>query len=134
MKAILRFFKSKDFVVSFICGAVIAVGIIMITDRQLGLVSALCDGFFVAGVLILGSGGLKFVRNQGQFDLITYGVSHWFTNRWNGLSPMSQEHRNEDLAEYKERKREERKSPLGLVVAGAIYLVLAGIMLLFYYA
>ena len=134
MKSVLKFLKSQDFVVSFISGAVIAIAIILITDRQLGWESALCDGFFVAGVLILGSGGLKFVRNQGQFDVITYGVSHWFTNRWSGLSPMSQEHRDEDLAEYKERKREERKSPLGLVIAGVIYLVLAGIMLLFYYA
>ena len=39
-----------------------------------GMVHAICDGLFVAAVLLLGGGGLGYASNQGIFDVLRYGT------------------------------------------------------------
>lgn len=126
--------KQKGILIHLGIGAVVAILVVILNwDRGYSISQLLCDGFFVTGVLLLGFGGLKFVRNQGFFDMLTYSVSttfqlHFPSSKMN--SPL--EERNEDFVDYKERKREKRKTAAELLWAGLIYLVLAVIMLVVY--
>lgn len=125
--------KSKAFLVPLIFGALIAAaGCALSISRGFGVLSALCDGCFISGVLIMGFSGLCFVSKQGVFDIFSFGISHVFTIRWPGLSPMQDDHRKEKYADYKVRKQGERKAPLETLLAGSFYMVLAGILLAIY--
>lgn len=130
-----EFLKSKAFLVPLAVGAVIALAVCLL-DRKAdaGIAYILSNGFFVAGVLVMGFGGLTYVRNEGMFDIFSFGVSRLFTVRWPGLSPMSEEHRKEKYVDYKVRKQKERKtSPKGLLAAGGLYFILAVLMLVIYF-
>lgn len=125
--------KSKDFLIPLVFGAVIMVGVCALqVSRQKGAVYALCDGAFVAGILLLCMAGLRFASVQGTFDIFGYGISHLFVTRWPGLSTMTDDHRDESFADYRFRKQKGRKSPVGQLMAGAVYMVLAAILLLIY--
>lgn len=123
--------KRKGILIHIGIGAVFAV-LVIILNWQKGyqMTHLLCDGFFVAAVALLGSGGLKFARNQGVFDMLTYSVSttfqiHYPFTKMN--SPL--EERRESFVDYKERKRVKRKPATELLCAGSVYLVLAVVML-----
>ena len=123
--------KQKGKLIYLGVGVVIAVAVIVL-NWQKGYLAThlLCDGFFVAAVALLGFGGLKFTRNQGVFDMLTYSVSttfqiHYPFTKMN--SPL--EERQESFIDYKERKRAKRKPATELLLAGLVYLVLAVIML-----
>lgn len=93
----------------------------------------LCDGCFVAAAMLLGSGGLKFARNQGTFDMMTYSMKsvfhlHFPFAKMN--SPL--EEREEDFVEYKERKRAKRKPASDLLWSGLIYLIASVVFLVLY--
>lgn len=101
--------------------------------RGYAVIHMLCDGFFVTAVLFLGMGGLKFFRNKGTFDVMSYSVSSVFQLHFPFVkmdSPLNA--RQEDFADYKERKKAKRKPASDLLWAGLVYLVLALIMLVVY--
>ena len=120
--------KRKRFLVDLVCGIVIAGVVIAINfGRGHGVLRLLCDGCFVAGVLLLGTGGLKFFRNEGMFDIFSYSIKSVFQIHYPFAkmnSPL-EEKKKEDYATYKERKREKRKSPADLLWAGLIFMALA---------
>lgn len=124
--------KCKSFLVSLAIGAVLA-AVVYFLNRSAGFSTArlFCDAFFVAGVIITGCGGLAFVRNQGFFDIMSYGIKTVFHIHLPWTAPRTPEEGKESFVEYKERKRQERKSPAGSLLAGGLYLVLAALMLLF---
>lgn len=123
--------KQKGILIYLGVGLAITVGVIALNWQKGYMFShLLCDGFFVAAVALLGFGGLKFTRNQGMFDMLTYSISttfqlHYPFTKMN--SPL--EERQESFLDYKERKRAKRKSASELLWAGLAYLVLALIML-----
>lgn len=124
--------KTKSFLVSLAVGAVITLAVCLMTKTEsIGIIQCLCDGLFVAGVLVAGSGGLVFVRNQGMFDIFTFGVRSLFGVHFPWVDPRDKQ--RESYAEYRERKRKNRKSPVGTVLAGVVFLALSGIMLAIYY-
>ena len=126
-------FKSKPFRIMALIGfAIFLVVLIMELTREIPVLRALCDGFFVAGALVMGMSGLMFAGNEGVFDIFGFGISHVFTTRWPGLSTMPDEHRKEKYVEYKERKRKNPSKPLPILLAGSIYMVLALITLAIY--
>lgn len=99
---------------------------------EISIFHKLCDGFFVAGVLIFGVGALKFFRNKGTFDVLSYGVSSLVYTAIPMLDKREPEQRNEDFYGYTQRKREERKPASELLIAGGVYLALALVMLVLY--
>ena len=115
-------------------GAVIATAVAILGwTRGHSVLRLLCDGCFVAAVVLLGSGGLKFARNQGTFDMMTYSLKsvfhlHYPFSKMN--SPL--EEREEDFVDYKERKRVTRKSSAELLWAGLFYLIAAVLFLVIY--
>ena len=95
------------------------------------LVLRICDGFFVATVIVLGFGGLVWCRNKGAFDMITFGVSTAFHLHY--LFSKDLYEKKEDFYDYKVRKAAARKPVTGILIAGAIYLGLSIVMLIVYY-
>lgn len=126
--------QHKAFWISLFVGAVLSALVFFLGNNAgRGLVHRLCDAFFVAGVVVAGCGGLHFVSNQGMFDLMGYSIRLLFHIHWPWMAPRNKEEGKETYVDYKERKRAERKSPAGTLLAGAVYLTLAGMMLLIFY-
>lgn len=127
--------KQKDILLYSGVGAVIAVAAAILGYlRGDSVLRFLCDGCFVAAVLLLGSGGLKFARNQGTFDMMAYSLKtvfhlHYPFSKMN--SPL--EEREEDFVHYTERKRSQRKPAAELLWAGLIYLVASVVFLVIYF-
>ena len=123
--------KRKAFIIDLIVGAVVT-GAVTALDlsREYGIVQGLCDGCFVAAVVLLGMGGIGYVRNQGFFDLMGYGVKSIFFLHLPGSGNAKQE---ETFQEYRERKQGERKSVADLLWAGLIFLMASLLLLALYY-
>lgn len=126
--------KRKGILIHICLGAVIAAAVAALgMSKGYPVLHRLCDGCFVAAVLLLGSGGLKFARNQGTFDIMTYSLKaafhlHFPFSKMN--SPL--EEKEEDFADYKERKRAKRKSSAELLWAGLLYLAASVVFFVLY--
>ena len=125
--------QKKGILIHLALGGVIAIAVIVLNAIRYNyvLTHLLCDGFFVAAVILLGCGGLKYTRNQGVFDMFSYSISttfqiHYPFTKMN--SPL--EDRQESFVDYKERKRAKRKPAGELLWAGLVYLVLALLLLI----
>ena len=122
--------KKKDFLINLASGGVIAVLVFILgTSRGYETTRNLCDAAFVTAALMLGLGGLKAIRNQGIFDVMGFGVKSTVEL----FIPILKRGEKEDLYAYRERKESERKSAVGMLMAGAVYLVLSVILLIIYF-
>lgn len=119
--------RTKGILVTLVVGAGIAAAVMALNwSRDVGFLQKLCDGLFVAAVMLLGSGGLKFFRNQGVFDMMSFGIAQtYYTMFPSAKMNLPEERQKEDLYEYQQRKRKERKSPAELLIAGAVFLALS---------
>ena len=127
--------QRKSFIVWLILGLGVTAGIVALNWHQdYTWPHMLCDGFFTTAVLYLGMGGLKFVRNQGVFDMMSYSISSVFQIHYPFSkmdSPLNA--RQEDFVDYKERKKAKRTGAGDLLWAGLVYVILSGIMLVVYF-
>ena len=124
--------QRKSFWINLAIGAVIAglaYAFAASVEVEGGLVQKLCDACFVAGVMLTGSAGLSFVRNQGMFDIFSYSFRGLFGVRL----PAWSADRDENFAEYKEKKKAKRKAPWGILMAGLVWLAAALLLLVIYY-
>ena len=122
--------KYKAFLINLASGAFVTALVYWLnTGRGYPLFHSLCNGFFVAAVMLLGVGGLKFIRNKGAFDVAGFGFSSVVRITF----PFLGDNKEEDIHEYRERKAQERKGAGGLLAAGAIYMVLSILALCLYY-
>lgn len=121
--------KVRDFLVNLVLGAVIA-GLVFALNmsREYGVLRCVCDGFFVAAVLLLGMGGIRAVTNRGAFDVAGYGLK----SAVGMVLPMFRPDEKETVQQYRERKAKERKSAFGLLTAGGVYLILSVAALIVY--
>ena len=123
----------KDFIKTAVSGAIITAAVVWLSlSREKEVLHALCDGFFVSGILLLCYAGLIFSAHQGTFDIFSYGISHLFNTRWPGFSTMSEEHQKEKFADYRIRVSGKRKYPFGTLIAAGIYAVIAAIIYVIY--
>lgn len=142
--------KKKSTLIFLVIGLVIAIAVAIIRG-PIGMVTEtidgvevthwswnsvfhkFCDGFFVSGMLLFGLGGLKFFRNQGMFDMLSYGVSYVLYVTFPSLNDRRPiEQRNEDYYGYTQRKQEERKPAGDMLIAGAIHLAVAVLLYVLY--
>lgn len=91
--------------------------------------SAVCDGCFTVGIVLLCFGGLMLTAIGGAFDMLSYGAALLF-----GIL-SKEKRRDKDFYEYSERMKEKRSSksfPFHLFIVGLIYLAAAaGILVIF---
>ena len=121
--------KLRDFLINLVTGAVVGAAVLALNlSREYGLLRSLCDGLFVAAVFLLGIGGIKAARNKGTFDVAGYGIRHVVDI----TIPAFRRGEKEDIRQYQERQAMERKSSVGLLLAGLVYLALAVVALVVY--
>ena len=121
--------RIREFLILLAVGAAIAAAVLALNlSREYGALRSLCDGLFVAAVLLLGVGGIKAARNKGTFDVAGFGLRHVVDMS----IPVLRREEKEDLQQYRERKALERKSSASLLLAGGVYLVLSVIALVIY--
>lgn len=121
--------RVRDFLINLAVGTVIAAAVFSLNlSREYGVLRSLCDGFFVAAVLLLGIGGIKAIRNKGTFDVSGFGLRHVVDMS----IPALRREEKEDMQQYRERKALERKSSVGLLMAGGVYFAMAVIVLIIY--
>ena len=87
----------------------------------------LSDSFFAIGVVITGFGLLVVASNGGAFDMLSYGVSTFFS-----FFRRSKARKYADFYEYRVAKEKNKHNFGFLLIAGSIIIVIALIMYLFY--
>lgn len=121
--------KVRDFLVNLVTGGVIAVAVFFLNlSREYGVLRCVCDGLFVAAVFLLGIGGIKAARNKGSFDVAGFGLRSVVDM----AIPALRREEKETMEQYQERKALERKSSVGLLLAGVAYLALSLVALAVY--
>jgi hypothetical protein len=87
----------------------------------------LSDSFFAVGVVITGFGLLVVASNGGAFDMLSYGVSTFFS-----FFRRSKARKYADFYEYRVAKEKNKHNFGFLLIAGSIIIVIALIMYVFY--
>lgn len=114
--------KSKEFLICLAAGGILAAAVCALNvSRDYGWIRSVCDGLFVAAVMLLGLGTIRAVYNQGVFDVAGYGLRMAVEL----TIPAFRREEKEDIQQYRARKEADRKSPAGLLLAGAAYFVLS---------
>lgn len=120
--------KRRQVVTDLLVGAAICAAVVLLGREQgHSWLHVLCDGTFVAAVMLLGVGGLVLARNKGTFDVAGYGTKVAL----NTALPFLHSEK-ETILEYKERKARARKSPSALFLSGGCFLALSIIFLIAY--
>ncbi|MDD7121699.1 MAG: DUF3899 domain-containing protein [Clostridiales bacterium] len=92
--------------------------------------AALCDGFFVSGMLVVGLGAMIWVSTTGFFDILSYGFKNLSV-----LVPFHHRRKYKHFYEYKAEQAAKRSKPqFFLLVIGLIMVLIAAIFLYFYTA
>ena len=129
----IRLLKRRSFRIALGVGAAIALAVVLLNrSAGNGPLRLLCDGCFVAGILVGGTGCLMLAANEGMFDIFGYGISFVLNLHWSGIFRMSEERRRESYADYKQRRHASPAKPGGVLLAGGIYLLLAAVLLVIY--
>lgn len=80
----------------------------------------LSDAFFVPGVILLGFGLLMWVAGEGMFDMMSYGVKL--------LWDVAYKHEWESFRDYRMRKAEKERTPVGhLILVGLVFVLLGAL-------
>lgn len=87
----------------------------------------LSDSFFAVGVVITGFGLLVVASNGGAFDMLSYGVSTFFS-----FFRRSKARKYADFYEYRVAKEKNKHNFGFLLIAGSVIIVIAIIMYVFY--
>ena len=125
----------KTYLVLLGLGAAIAL-LVVYNSRELGypITHLLSDGFFVAGVLIFGSGVITFAGTKGTFDMMGFGIKVAANSAFSWMIPAESDFgKKETFMEYRERKDSQRKKPGPAIKAGLTLLALALIFYAAYY-
>lgn len=123
----------KTYLILLAVGIALALSV-SYNNRDMGypVTQRLSDGFFVAGVLLGGSGVIGFAGTKGTFDMMGYGIKVAANTAFSWMIPQDSDFgKKESFMEYRERKDSNRKKPGPMLLAGATLLVLA---VLFYIA
>ncbi len=88
-------------------------------------VSALCDGFFVSGVLVGGVGAMLWVSTTGFFDILAYGIKNLAA-----LVPFHHGRKYQHYADYKAEKEAQRPKPQYFLLVIGVGMILLSCLLL----
>lgn len=94
-----------------------------------GVMVALCDAFFVSGVLLSCAGLLLVCSNGGTFDMLVYGVQLLFVN----IRRNPAERKYKDFAEYRKVKSVKKHNVGYLLLVGVIMICISILFLVLSY-
>ena len=93
--------------------------------------SALCDGTFAVGAVLMGVGILSWVGQSGFFDIYSYGTRA----AWNRLTPFVKgREATPRYYDYKVKRDAERKPPMKIPLIIGTGMLLLSLILLFVYS
>lgn len=87
----------------------------------------LCDGFFIASVLLIGIGLMCLISNEGIFDVLSFGVINMFRIFHPSRKVFSE---RESFYDFRMRRRDKRVGFAFLLVVGSVYLAIAFVFML----
>ncbi len=98
-------------------------------DTAVRVLAKLTDGFFVAGVLLAGIGGLLVSYNEGVIDGLAYGLHglFGFRNIKKDSTP-----KKETYHDYKKRKHAKKISVKHFIIVGLAYIIVSIIIFIVY--
>ena len=122
------------FLITFLLGAVVVLGVcasknVFQMTEPSRILRTLCDGFFLAGVLISGMGLLVMISKNGIFDVLTYASGSLLRLFIPGLGTPR---RRESFADYRQKKHAKPGTYGFLVIIGGLFLLAACICLMLY--
>jgi len=93
--------------------------------------SALCDGAFAAGVLLLCGGTLIWALQKGALDGLSFTLRQTYGRPWK----LPKDEKPEKYADYRARMSAKKSvDTRPLMLSGAVWLILSAITLAAYYA
>ena len=98
-------------------------------EREGALWYSLCDGAFVAAVLLAGIGLIIWIASTGEFDTLSY-AAHTLRRQLFPFGGLSEE--RPDFYHYKLAREEKRRTVplLPMLGSGGVFLLLAALFLL----
>jgi len=126
--------NALNYIISFGIGAVILISVCLLegafgSSEGKDIAASVCDGAFVAAVLLLGAGLLALVGGKGAFDGISYSVRQSLRLHW----PAAVRTPEEDYEAYQKRREGKKVKTAHLFLSGGFYLAIALLALLVYY-
>ncbi|MBO4988713.1 MAG: DUF3899 domain-containing protein [Clostridia bacterium] len=97
---------------------------IFTAEDALSVIKYLCDGFFVAAVLLGGVGLLSWCSNEGAFDMLSYSMS----TLWRVTFARKDGWKKESYGDYKERKHEKSREFSYFLWVALAYLILSVVL------
>ena len=125
----------KSYLFLLVIGVALAAAVAY-SNRDMGypITHLLSDGFFVAGVLLGGSGVIGFAGSKGTFDIMGYGMKVTVNAAFSWMIPQDSDlGKKEDFIEYRDRKASTRKDPKPLMLVGATLILLGLVFYAAYY-
>ena len=122
------------YVISISVGAAIALlvmsskGIFASADVK-DTMRILSDSFFVSGVCLSSVGAILFVSNGGLFDIFGFSMRMLF----GALKRNVRERKYKDFYEYREAKKEKKRSVAYLLIVGLFFIAAAAVCLWLFY-
>lgn len=95
--------------------------------ETIDILHTLCDAFFVAGVLLMGSGMLVVSSNLGAFEMIVYGMTSFID-----YFRKKSERKYETFYDYHIAREKNKTSFWFLLIIGGCFLVVSLIFLWLY--
>ena len=108
---------------------IVSVRGIFAEDRVREVMRLLSDASFAVGIILSGVGLLFFASNNGVFDMLGFSMTLLFGVFKRDVS----ERKYKDFYEYREAKKERKRSVAYLLLVGLGYIAIAAIFLLLYY-
>lgn len=86
----------------------------------------ICNGLFIASVVLTGFGGLSVINKSGFFDVTQFGFKQLKEMVIKNKKKSAHESRTDnDFLQFKREKRKKRKGRWNWVIAGVVYFLAA---------
>ena len=111
--------------VAMAAGVFISRGGLMLTAPA-DILGALCDGFFVPGIVLTSLGVLVLVANEVFFDIMSYGLHSFLVL----FTPLRKAEKHAHYFDYKMARAARRKKPRNVLLwVGLAFVAAAGVCL-----
>lgn len=122
------------YLITFLVGAAIVVLVICLqkvwaqTTVQ-NVMTVLCNGFFISGVIVTGAGIIVFASNGGAFYMLGYAMRL--------LVDLFKRHKEDkkykDYYDYQQQKQQKKHSFAFMLIVGIGFLLISAVFLILYY-
>ncbi len=124
--------SQRDLLIFAAIGAAVSFGIAALrglfkAEAAIDTWRILCDGCFVAGVLLVGIYSLSWVGGQGLMNGLAFSVKTVLSLKWSVFGNF-----RESYEEYKERKKGKQRLPKEMLFAGLFFIALSIVFLILY--